>query len=103
MVTDVEVLTEDTAQVAAGKEDGARPPAADEDAFLAEMGTRRTDYLRIADAAEAGFTLAAMNLAFTRTEYTGIHIIPQPASGFVGLIHFSSSVPSVSAAFRALI
>ena len=73
MVTDVEVLAEHAAQIAAGKEYRARAAAADQNAFLAEMRTDRTNTRHISDTAKAHLIIAAMNLALTGTQRAGIH------------------------------
>ena len=75
-MTDVEVLAENTAQVAAGEEYGTGASAADKDAFLAEMGANGTDYRSLADSAEANLAFAATDFTLTRTQPTGIHAIP---------------------------
>ena len=76
VMTDVEVLTKDTAQVTAGKKYGARTSGADKDSLLAEMRPHRTDHRDISDAAKAGLAIAAVYFTLTRTEYAGINIIP---------------------------
>ncbi|MBA7604980.1 hypothetical protein ES703_12108 [subsurface metagenome] len=81
MMADIEVLTKDTTQITAGKKYSARPPAADEDAFLAEMGSHRTDEGHISNATKAGLALAAIDFAPTRAECAGIHTIPQLLNG----------------------
>jgi hypothetical protein len=53
MVADIIILAENTAQVAAGKEDCTRAAAADKDAFLAEMRTNGTYKRQITDATKA--------------------------------------------------
>jgi len=92
MMADVEVLAEDAAQIAAGKEYRSRPPAADQHAFLAEMRTYRADGRLIADAAEADLALAATSSAHTRTERAGIHGIPQALAGLAWLAAHRRSV-----------
>ena len=59
MMADIEVLAEDTAQVAAGKENRPRAPPADQDAFFAEMGTDGTDTRSAADAAKTELVITA--------------------------------------------
>ena len=78
MVADIEVLTEDTTQIAAGKEYRAGASPADQDALLSEMRSDGADNRRGADAAKARLALFSMGLALTRTERTGIDRIPQP-------------------------
>ncbi len=80
-MADIEVLTENTAQVTAGKKYSARPTGADKDTFLAEMGSHRTDDGQTSDSTKAGFALAAVAFALTWTEYAGIHTVPQPLNG----------------------
>ena len=67
MMAYIEVLTKNTAQVTAGKKYSARPPTADENAFLAVMRPHRADHRHLPDSAKAGFALAAIDLALTRT------------------------------------
>jgi len=81
MMADIEVLTENTTQITAGKKYGARPTGADKDTFLAEMRSHRTNYRRIANATKACLTLAALDFAHTRTECAGIHTVPQLPNG----------------------
>jgi len=67
MDADVEVLTEHAAQIAAGKKYRARAAAADQNAFLAEMGTNGADSRHITDTAKAHLIIAAMDPAPTGT------------------------------------
>lgn len=67
MVTDVEVLAEHTAQIAAGKENRARAASADQHAFLTEVRTDRTNYRLITNATKADLIFAAMDFALTGT------------------------------------
>ena len=80
-MADIEVLAENTAQITAGKKYSARPPTADENAFLAEMGPHRADHRHITDPAKAGFALSAIDLAPARAECAGIHTVPQLLNG----------------------
>ena len=80
-MADIEVLTENTAQITAGKKYGARPTGADKDTFLAEMGSHRTDQRHISNATKTGLVLAAIDFARTRTKRAGIHTVPQPLNG----------------------
>ncbi len=81
MMADIEVLTENTAQITAGKKYSARPPAADENAFLAEMGSHRADEGQTSDSTKAGFALSAIDFAPARAECAGIHTVPQLLNG----------------------
>ncbi len=76
-MADIEVLTENAAQVTAGKKYGARPTGADKDALLAEMRSHRANNRYITNTTKAGLALAAVAFALTRTEYAGIHTVPQ--------------------------
>jgi hypothetical protein len=76
MMADVEILAEDAAQIAAGKEYRPGAPAADQDALLAEVRADGTDDRPVADAAEANLIVGAVYLAPTRTECAGVHGIP---------------------------
>ena len=67
MMADIEVLAEDTAQIAAGEENRAGTVAANQYAFLAEMGTDGTDARHIANAAKTQLVIAAMDFAPTGT------------------------------------
>ena len=94
MVTDVEVLAEHTAQIAACEENRAGAAAADKDAFLAEVRTDRTDTRHIADTAKALLIIAPLDPALTGTQRAGIHGIPQPLNGFAVVIHsFRAMLP----------
>jgi hypothetical protein len=53
MVTDIEVLTEDATQIAAGEEYSARAPLPDQDAFLTEMGPDGTNKRHLSNTAKA--------------------------------------------------
>jgi len=86
VMADIEILAEDAAEVAAGKEYRPRAPAADQDAFLAEVRTDRADDRLIADAAKPGLAVAALSCAPARAERTGGRQIPQPPNGLAGLI-----------------
>ena len=77
----IEVLAENTAQITTGKKYSTGAAEADEDTFLAEMGSHRTDEGQTSDAAKAGFALAAIDFAPARTECAGIHIVPQLLNG----------------------
>ena len=86
VVTDVEVLAEDTAQVAAGEEYRARASPSDQDVFFAEMGPDGTDNRLGSDAAKSRLPLSTTGFALTWTEHTGIYRVPQPPDRFIGLI-----------------
>ncbi len=81
MMADIEVLTENTPQITTGKKYSTGAAEADEDTFLAEMGSHRTDDGQTSDSTKAGFALAAVAFALTWTEYAGIHTVPQPLNG----------------------
>ena len=76
MMADIEVLTENTAQITAGKKYGARPTEADKDTFLAEMRANRANHRHITDTAKPCLPFAAVDLAHTRTERARIHTLP---------------------------
>ena len=76
MMADIEVLAEDTAEVAGGEKYGSRPAGADKDAFFAEMRPYGTDKRHIRNTAKADLALASVCLAVTRTEHTGIQTLP---------------------------
>jgi hypothetical protein len=76
LMTDVVVLAEDAAEIAARKENRPGASPTDQDALLAEMGTDGAYQRRLAYPAKARFPLAAMDVAQTRTDRAGIHAIP---------------------------
>lgn len=82
MVADIEILTEDTAEVTAGEEYSARPTAADKDAFLAKMWAYRADDRQSGNTAEANLPFVSVDFALSRTEHAGIGHIPQLFHGF---------------------
>ena len=92
MVADVEILTEDTAQIAAGKEYRAGAAAADQDALLAEMGPDGADDRFVTDAAKARLFFSTMGFAPTGTERTRIDRIPQLPDRLVRLFAHSRHV-----------
>ena len=77
MVADIEVLAEDAAQVAAGKEYSAGTTRTDEYAFLAEVRADRADDRHISGAAKAYLAVGATDSALARTEDAGIHKAPE--------------------------
>jgi len=77
MMADIEVLTENTAQITTGKKYSAGATEPDKDAFLAEMGPHRANHRHIPDPAKTYLTLAAIDFALTRAECAGIHPVPQ--------------------------
>lgn len=82
MMADIEVLTEDTAEVAAGKKYSPRPAEANKLSLLTEMRTNRADHRHIINAAKPYLPLAAVDLAHTWTERARIHTLPQLLNGF---------------------
>jgi hypothetical protein len=92
MVTDIEVLAEDTAQIAAGEEYRAGATITDQDALLAKMGADGTDDRLISDAAKARLPLSTMGFAPAGTEHTGIYRIPQLPDRLIRLIAHSKFV-----------
>lgn len=86
MVADVEILTEDTAHVAAGEEyrTGTSPP--DQNAFFAEMGADGTYDRLCSDAAKSRLSLSPMGSTLSWTERTRIYGIPQPSNRLIRLI-----------------
>jgi len=81
MMADVEVLAEDTAEIAAGKENSARAATAYEDAFFAEVGANGANEGHIADAAKTSLAFTAKDFAHARAERAGIEKIPELANG----------------------
>ena len=76
MMADIEVLTEDTAEIAAGEKYSARPAGADKDAFFAEMRPHRANHRHISDAAKTNLALAAIDFTLARTKFAGIYPLP---------------------------
>lgn len=63
LMTDIEILTKITQQVAVGKENGARTARPHQRALFAEMGAEAGYPCLIGSAADAGFTVHAIDLA----------------------------------------
>lgn len=80
-MADVVILTEDTAQVAAGEKYRPRPAPADQHALFAEVRPDGADGRQLANPARARLAFAAVDPASSRTQLTGIHTFPQPADG----------------------
>ena len=76
VMADIEILAEDTSQIAAGEEYRAGASPADQDAFLTEMRPDGTDDRFDSDAAKARLSFSTMGFTSAGTKRTGIHGIP---------------------------
>jgi hypothetical protein len=77
MMADIEVLAEDTAEIASGEKYRPRPALPDKDAFLAEVRPDGADYRLIADSAKADFAFTPADFALSWTKHTRTDKIPQ--------------------------
>lgn len=72
VVADIEILTEDTAHVAAGEEYRTGASPSDEDAFFAEMGPDGADNRLNSYVAKSRLPFSTMGFALSWTERTRI-------------------------------
>ena len=82
VMADIEVLTENTAQVTTAEKYSSGAAGTDEDTFLAEMRSHRANHRRIINTAKAGLRPAPIDFASAGTKCAGIHIVPQLPNGF---------------------
>jgi hypothetical protein len=73
VMADIEILAEDAAEVAAGKEYRPRAANSDQDAFLAKVRADGADDRLLPDAAKASLALSAASSAPTGTELARVH------------------------------
>ena len=72
LVADVEVLTEQTHQIAVGKKYGSRTMAPHQRCFFAEMRAVTGDPGVLSGFTDAGFTCRSIDATFSRAQMTGL-------------------------------